>query len=154
MQKKNRNTDTDYGIYQFYGYHPAYGADKLLYIGKAQNSTFASRMTNFHDHQVRLDKYSTSDEVVIFLGRLAGKETPNDKDWNDEITWAEKLLIYAHSPALNSQGLNIEICEGDELFDVHVFNWGKHKALLPEVSGKRCSRNWPPGYNLYSKSSR
>lgn len=35
------NTDIDFGIYQIYGSHPIYGADVLLYIGKADRQTFS-----------------------------------------------------------------------------------------------------------------
>jgi hypothetical protein len=31
------NSEKDYGIYQFYGDHPVYGENTLLYIGKARD---------------------------------------------------------------------------------------------------------------------
>ena len=142
----------DFGIYQFYGCHSVYGADTLLYIGKAQEGTFGSRMTDFSDHNIRFDKYSTSGRMDIYAGRLAGGETPGYAAWSKEIELAEKLLICAHSPAWNSQELNVRIVEGCELFDIHVFNWGKHERLLPEVSGRRYARDYPPAenYQIYS----
>ena len=38
------NEDHDYGVYQVYGSHPIYGSDVLLYIGKASQQTFATRL--------------------------------------------------------------------------------------------------------------
>ena len=43
-----KNGDEDYGIYQVTGYHPVFGDDSLLYIGKAQDQTFGER---FEQHK-------------------------------------------------------------------------------------------------------
>ena len=143
----------DYGIYQIYGYHPVYGADTLLYIGIAQDRTFAVRIPEHPE--IKCYKYWTSDSVSVHVGRLIRPKEPSDKDWSERIRLAEKLLIYAHSPARNSKELK-ELKEleneGSELFDIHVFNWGKHKRLLPEVFGRRYTLNYPrpENYKIYS----
>ena len=41
---------TDFGIYQVYGPHPAGGTESLLYIGQANDQTFAARFRN-RDHR-------------------------------------------------------------------------------------------------------
>ena len=139
---KKMDGKTDFGIYQFYGYHAAYGADALLYIGMTEKN-FASGMKNSVDHQIRFDDYSTSDKMNIYVGRLTGAKTPNKKEWLKQIKLAKNLLIFAHQPAGNSQNLNIKFYQSGELFNIHIFNWGKHKCLLPEVSGRRYARNYP-----------
>ena len=143
---------TDYGIYQFYGHNPVCGGDTLLYIGKARNHTFA-RMMKKGEHQVQFDKYWTSDAMSVCVGRLAG-ETPGLRKWTRRIDIAAMLLVFAHSPAWNSQGLNLSYTKDKDkdkhsLFDVHVFNWGKHKSLLPEVSGRRYARRYPADEDFY-----
>ena len=151
-QIKEKNSKKDYGIYQFYGYHPIYGMDTLLYIGKAQEMTFSSRI-NSQDHKgMYLHKYWTPDSVSLYLGRLKGTKTPSDEAWSEKIRLAEKLLIYAHSPAGNSQGVKLDKKRLQELFNVHLFNWGKHKRLLPEVSGRRYMPGYPKpeNYNTYT----
>lgn len=46
------NKDWDYGIYQIYGTHNIFGADSLLYIGKAMEQTFADRIVQ-HEHWIQ-----------------------------------------------------------------------------------------------------
>lgn len=146
---KKMDADTDFGIYQFYGCHPVYGLDTLLYIGKAQEHPFSSRMCGDY-HQIRFGKYWTPADMSLNIGRLVGSSTPSDQEWSNEINLAEKLLIYAHSPAWNSQELNLQITQDHELFNIHVFNWGKYKRLLPEVSGRRYAWDYPEGDEIYS----
>lgn len=72
---------------------------------------------------------------MIYIGRLIGKKTPTDEQWSKEISLTEKLLIYAHKPAHNTQNLNnISI---DDIKDIHIFNWCQFCSLMPEVSGAR-----------------
>ena len=153
-QVKNMNSKEDYGIYQIYGYHAVYGADTLLYIGAvtAQDGTFASKVDEKYLH-----RYWTSDSVSICVGRLTGSEDLSDKDWSEEIISAKKLLIFAHSPAYNHQSLMLKINEGNKSdipFDTHVFNWGKHKQLLPEASGRRYAREYPKDENFHPYGKR
>lgn len=120
----------DYGVYQIYGFHPVYGRDVLLYIGKADYQTLGKRIgqKNWLD---------TGDSKItkIYVGRLAGKIIPDDETWSKEIDLAEKLLISVHKPAHNSKSLST-IPEKD-MQDVHVLNWGERRSLFPEVSGLR-----------------
>lgn len=118
----------DYGLYQIYGGHPIYGANTLLYIGKADKQTFGVRI-----NQESWTVNRNAGNLQIYIGRLIGKKTPEAEQWSKEISLAEKLLIYSHKPAFNTQNLNsIPI---DDIKDVHVFNWCQYCSLIPEVSG-------------------
>jgi len=120
----------DYGIYQVYGGHPVYGSSVLLYIGKADRQTFGTRIAQENWYANR-----NSNALKIYVGRLAGKHQPNNEEWSEEISLAEKLLIYAHTPACNIQF--ITLTNEDGLEDIHVLNWGNHCDLMAEVSGRR-----------------
>ncbi len=72
------------------------------------------------------------------MGRLAGERTPSDEEWSNKIDLAEKLLIYTHAPAGNSQNIaSIGSEPLKRLQDIHILNWGNHRNLMPEVSGIR-----------------
>lgn len=120
----------DYGVYQIYGSHTVYGAGVLLYIGKAAQQTFGTRLS-----QEGWRNNQDAGRVEIYLGRLSGKETPDAEEWARQIDSVEKLLIYAHAPACNSS--NINTIPDQNLRYVHVLNWGRFRDLLPEVSGDR-----------------
>lgn len=124
------DSSRDYGLYQVYGAHTVYGSDVLLYIGKADRQTFNTRLK-----QEKWDLNKDAKSLSIFVGRVAGYQVPTNQSWSDEITLAEKLLIFAHAPARNSQ--NIQDIPGLELKNIHVLNWGCFRSLLPEVSGAR-----------------
>ena len=149
------NLGKGYAIFQLYGEHPIYG-DTLLYIGDMQESPRVSRVSKrIKENVENFKKYWTSGDPEIFIGHLRGEKTPDKATWLKEIALAKKLLIYAHSPAWNSKAkeLYLRIREGDgDLFNIHVFNWGRHKRLLPEVSGRRCALDYPrpENYNIYS----
>ena len=134
----------DYGVYQIYGAHPIYGNDVLLYIGKADLQTFKTRIG-----QEGWVYNCDSKNVKIYVGRLSGDKTPTANQWSREITLAEKLLIYSHAPARNTQYLNsIPI---SDILNVHVLNFGNHRSLLPEVSGGRYTDKFcdSPTYDVY-----
>lgn len=136
--KNLRNQHSDYGIYQIYGGHPIYGSSVLLYVGKAQLQTFGERLKQEQWNIWNID----SARIEIYVGRLSGAETPEPKEWNTQIDLAEKLLIFAHGPAANSSNLN-KI--PPECADLHIFNWGQFRDLMPEVSGARWSDHyWQP----------
>lgn len=121
-----------YCLYAIYGCHPVYGSDALLYVGKAAWQTFGRRL----QQEWWWPFNSDGDEIKVHLGRLTGEQpAPDDDRWAELIDMAEKLLIYAHSPAMNSS--NINNIPKERLTHVHVLNWGKHRTLLPEVSGHR-----------------
>lgn len=135
----------DYGVYQIYGSHTVYGSHVLLYIGKADRQTFGVRIKQ---ELWQLNKDARA--VQVYVGRLAGKKTPSLDQWSQDIGDAEKLLIYAHAPASNSQYIN-QIPE-QILRDVHVLNWGMHRDLLAEVSGARWTAKYyeMPAYEIYT----
>jgi hypothetical protein len=127
---KLTNVETDYGLYQIYGYHPLYGSNVLLYIGKADQQTFGMRI-----RQEKWDEVNDSNNDQIYIGRLHGAATPSEEQWSNEISLAEQLLIYVHKTGFNSSSISSypELV----LQSVHVLNWGDHRDLYPEVSGYR-----------------
>jgi hypothetical protein len=128
--KQLNDTSKDFGIYQVCGSHPVYGSNVLLYIGKAVQQTFATRIAQENWHYNK-----DSGNVQIYVGRLGGnKKIPMEK-WEQQIHFAEKLLIYSHAPACNSQ--NIGTVPFSDLANIHILNWGNYRDLLPEVSSKR-----------------
>ena len=121
----------DYGVYQIYGGHPVYGNSALLYIGLAAAQQFGTRVPQETQWTYNRD----AGRVEVYVGRLSGETTPEDETWDRYIRLAERLLIYAHNPPMNTQK-NLGALEHDLRF-VHVLNWAKHRDLLPEVSGSR-----------------
>ena len=140
--RKLDNGNTDYGIYQIYGPSPTYCRVELLYIGLAgrgDGQTFAIRIPQHAASKI--DGFRDASQALIYVGRLAGTETPDNSVWSKQIELAERLLIYAHYPTYNKMkdlgGLE------PQLRDVHVLNWKKHRDLFPEVSGARlCFRDF------------
>ena len=134
----------DYGVYQIYGTHPIYGSGVLLYIGKSDRQTFGQRIS-----QKGWDYNSDAENLKIYVGRLAGSFTPSNKQWGREIDLVERLLIYSHKPAYNTQSLNS--IPDKELQNVHVLNWKHYCDLLPEVSGARWTSkfDYMPEYEVY-----
>ena len=129
------NGPTDFGIYQVCGLHPVYGAS-LLYVGRAQKRTFATRLQEegwpFWEQ--------VNGSVEFYLGRLSGSETPHNDTWNLLIARVEQLLIYAHHPARNATSI-AKISDPD-VATLHILNWGNRGKLLPEVSGYRWSHHF------------
>ena len=136
------NGDRDYGIYQIYGAHPAYGSEALLYIGRARDITFCERFRSY-DRTFLADEDGWEDNGAkyrIHTGRIhvqRGRNRPTDKVWENWIDLTEHLLIYAHSPAWNSQNVSRKIPDAKKFRAIHVLNWGQYCKLLPEVSGAR-----------------
>ena len=140
---------TDFGIYQVYGPHPAGGTESLLYIGQANDQTFAARFTNRDRRWWNPD----SDDGVwedntallrFFTGRVHPTQDDQDRGGIDDELWgtyidmAEKLLICAHTPHWNQQGISGIGEEQTDVYDnCHVLNWGTRASLLPEISGVR-----------------
>lgn len=147
--KRFKGKLSDYGVYQIYGTHPIYGSDVLLYIGKADSQTFGVRLSQPHPRMDNTGEYRRS----VYLGRLAGYEgTPSNELWSEQIAIAERMLIFAHWPAANASGLTVFLDE--RYHDVHIFNWGSYRNLLPEVSGSRYSNRYASGegYAIYSST--
>ena len=125
--KELADEDEDYGLYQIYGHHIVYGADSLLYIGKAEGMTFSQR---FGQHAEWLLE---EEDVSIRIGRIASEDYEHDppdwSDWRKVLRDAEALTIYWHSPAYNSS--NIETYNGQLL---NVVNLGERGALVAEYT--------------------
>jgi hypothetical protein len=136
---RNLNTNSDFGLYQYYGEHPVYGQHVLLYIGKAEHQNFSERMAQ-HNWQ-----HWIPSDVNIYVGKICTKETISNADWEHQITLAEKIMIFSHSPAFNTANLN-QINHRED--DVRVLNWGQRKSLLPEVSISRWERKNSLGHTL------
>ena len=66
------HSEDDYGLYQIYGRHILFGADSLLYIGKAEGVTFKQR---FNQHCFgKNEKWLLEEEgVSIHVGRIVRK---------------------------------------------------------------------------------
>ncbi len=129
--KTLNNESRDYGLYQIYGFHPLYGKDVLLYIGKANYQTFYKRLK-----QEYWDYNYDPKNIKIYIGRIASK-TKDEEIWASQIDLAEKLLIYSHNPAHNT--VNTKSINFEELKNTHVFNRGRYRDLFPEVSWRRWS---------------
>ena len=125
----------DYGLYQIYGHHIIFGADSLLYIGKAESLTFSQR---FNQH--RSEWLWEEEGVSIRIGRIASEDyaydPPDWSDWREILRDAEALTIYWHSPPYNSQ--NISDYNGQPL---KVVNKGERGDLVAEyISDERKSQ--------------
>ena len=137
---------SDYGVYQIYGGHPVYGSSALLYIGLAAGQHFGERIPQ---ESQWLDNRDAG-RVEVYVGRLAGSTTPNDATWDKDIRLAERLLIFSHSPPMNTQKSLAKLAA--DLQHVHILNWARHRDLLPEVSGARWSSRFDniPTYHEFS----
>src|SRR3989338_9084325 len=127
-EKDDKNRD--YGVYQIYGHHPLYGSDVILYIGCVKNRTFAQRIP-----EEKWDDRPDPNNTQIYIGRFAGRNRITQEVWDKQIEHAEKLLIYAHKPAFNTQ--NTKSLSESDLLECRIYNWESHRDLFPEVSGRR-----------------
>jgi len=138
----------DRGVYQIYGPHPVYGENVLVYIGlvggnQDSERTFSNRIGEHEEYWLD-DKYDDS-RYEIYLGRLMGDpnsdkkneyfKNKSDSGWSDEIKVAETMLILAHTPAYNSQGLNCNKKVDKSIGNYHLINLGKSRSLQIEISG-------------------
>jgi hypothetical protein len=121
----NLRSDQDYGIYQIYGTHNVNGPNTLLYIGKANDQQFATRI---NQHYWTEWEYS---ELEIYIGRLGGSKQIDQDEWEKQINIAEQLLIYYCSPPYNSK--NIQGYDGS-IKNILVVNLDKKNRLPMEVS--------------------
>jgi hypothetical protein len=136
---------TDYGVYQIYASHPIYGSNVLVFIGKADKETFSVRIKQEQWNNQNGD----GGRIQIYVGRLAGTNTPDANVWFEEINLVEKLLIHSHWPAANSYSFN-PIAD-EQCKSIHILNWGQHRDLMPEVSGARHTTLYSTieNYNMY-----
>ncbi len=129
---KLNDQDEDYGLYQIYGHHIIFRADSLLYIGKAEGSTFSQRFSQHCSGWL-----SEEEGVSVRVGRIASGDYADDppdlSDWQQVLRDAEALTIYWHSPPYNSQ--NINNYNGQRL---KVINKGKRGALVAKYISDEC----------------
>ena len=129
---KLNDQNDDYGLYQIYGRHIIFGANSLLYIGKAEGLTFSQR---FNQHC--LEWLLEEEGVSIRVGRIASEDyaydPPDWSDWRKVLRDAEALTIYWHSPPYNS--MNISEYKGQRL---KVVNKDERSVLVAEyISDER-----------------
>jgi hypothetical protein len=131
---KLNNKNRDFGLYQIYGFHPIYGDNVLLYIGKATKQTFAKRIS-----QEAWEHNQDFKNIRIYVGRLLINENISFGSFKALIDRAEKMLIYSHSSAMNSSNiLNIskDKAKLKEFENIRVFNYDSYRSLMSEVSGE------------------
>ena len=121
---------TGIGLYQYTGMHDVYGPATLLYLGKASDNWIVHRLTQHVHHSW------SSFPVKILIGKVAAENNLPSEDHRQQIDLAERLLIYTHSPAWNSQ--HIKSLKWEKIPEnLHIFIWGVRGHLLPEVSVRR-----------------
>ena len=130
LEEAKKEAADNYGLYQYYGGHPIYGVDALLYIGRAAFENPIEKRLKDHVHE-----NWSSIPIQIFIGNIISEKRLTDIIWNKHIELAEELLIYSHGPAWNSS--NIKSIKYEKFKTVHIFNWGHRAKLLPEVSYER-----------------
>lgn len=127
--------ETDYGLYQYYGEHPIYGQNTLLYLGSATKQSLGKRLSQHNWH------LWSATPVEIYVGRLCTDKPIEITVARQKLCLAESILLFSHSPGFNTSNLNSIGHKGD---DVRVLNWGKRKSLFPEVSISR----WESGLTV------
>ena len=119
----------DAGLYAIYRPHVIYGRYTLVHIGMTC-TTFGDRINARHPG---VDVNTTS-EIRVHVGRLS--ERPYDvKEFENLLKNVETLLIYAHTPAFNSNCITDNSVAS--LPDLRIFNINENGMILPEVSTAR-----------------
>ncbi|WP_156884570.1 hypothetical protein [Pandoraea thiooxydans] len=136
------HTEVDYGLYQYYGDHPIYGQNVLLYLGSAIKQPFGKRLAQHNWH------VWTSAPVQIYVGRLCSEEPIESTAARQQLALAEAILLFSHSPGFNTSNLNSIGHKGE---DVRVMNWGKRKSLYPEASVSRWEGGQTVGHSAPKK---
>ncbi len=140
---KKLDSSKDFGLYQAYGNHYAYGKNVLLYIGKAEKNTFASRVDEVRIYDSFIE--TTVEPELFRIGYISSSENLTNlsaeeiASWEESICLAEDILISTHTPAMNSQ-LNFGLGKIGSKYDskpIIILNQGNRGALLPEVSTLR-----------------
>lgn len=145
---KSLNQPYDFGIYQIYGRHKAYGKDALLYIGEATDRTFSVRLKDGGRNDCDFNE-TTVEPLYLRIGRIVFDRSVNNlmkeqftefkSNWDDNIRMAERLLIATHPPALNKK-IEFKLADFVKLKDHYlILNGGDYGDLLPEVSTIRNS---------------
>jgi hypothetical protein len=128
----------EHGLYLFEGRHDAHPSGCVLYLGLAEKQSITKEaVAQLKRHLFWHDKASNDNTVYGFYADV----------WNVTVRWAEvyhvplipsieQLLIAAHAPPLNSQGVRNAQNLSDDALDLIVMNGGKKGRLLPSVVGK------------------
>ena len=126
------------GLYQIYGFHPLYGNDVLLYIGKTEEQSFTKRLKNRYE----IDYNSDSKNTKIYLGTITNTDKIiNENEEIEYINISESLLINALKPAYNSSNVksaNKKLSDKEYI----VYNEGNYKAIYPILSSKYFWKSW------------
>jgi hypothetical protein len=129
---RSRDGEDDYGLYQVYAHDVVFGAAALLYIGKAQEQTFASRFAQHWEGWLKWES-----DVSVRLGRLSAADYRADdgwQEWGRLLADAEKLSVFWHCPPYNPRHIT-----GYHGLELQIQNWGNRGSLLPEYSS-----HWKP----------
>jgi len=141
-EAKKLNSDSDYGLYQYYGEHILYGVDSLLYVGKSEKRTFGTR-TSEHNWELW-----TSSKAKIYVGRICSEDELETDEWWRRIDLAERIILQSHNPSFNSSNLNTINYKGE---DTRILNWGMRRQLMAEVSVSRWEGAYSVGNHLREK---
>ena len=117
--------DADYGLYLITGLHPSYGYGALCYIGMVDQGkeTFSKRFRQRDRTWLGEVWYDNTAHIRCYLGRVHKEinTKPRADKWSTMIKKAERLLISAHLPSWNSQGIGgISEEEAKEFDDIHI----------------------------------
>ena len=132
---KKNDKSSDYGVYQcYYGDHPVYGLDVLLYIGMTSNGPFGQKLKSH-----KFEKWNQN--IQIYLGRLytkKGSQPLTNNEWGEMMERVEMLLAHACSPAFNFEWIKTyPDADADKDKKLLILNWGKYRSLPAAVSGYR-----------------
>ncbi len=108
------------------------GAGSLVYIGKAQEQTFATRINQHWEGWLKWEN-----DVIVRLGRLAAADyraNDNWQEWGQLLSDSEKLSVFWHTPPYNSHYIT-----GYYGRELQIQNWGNRGSLLSEYSS-----HWKP----------
>ena len=137
---EKNDESSDYGVYQcYYGDHPVYGLDVLLYIGTAPASPYGQKPYGQTLKSHKFEKWNQN--IQIYLGRLYQKKeaTPlTNNEWGEMMERVEMLLAHACSSAFNFEWIKTyPDADADEAKKLLILNWGNHRSLPAAVSGYR-----------------
>ena len=127
----------DYGIYQIYGSHAITGPHTLLYVGKADKTTFSNRLDKHENEWTRWEP----EPVQIYLGRVARRDSdqPTDNQWSLMIDQAEAIIIYFSAPSYNCARVRDLRYKNDDLVLVNH----KQRGRLPYCMSTITERLYP-----------
>jgi hypothetical protein len=121
------NKEFHYGVYQIYGSHPVYGEDTLLFIGKTHQTKFSERLKGRTEFSELILK-----PKCIRIGMLYKSDDCDHENWEQMIELSEKILVKAHFPVFNSQGIK-GLSKSENNGNYIIKNWGDYGLLLPDI---------------------